>query len=77
MAHPFEKMFAAALMKSTKDDNLVLETALKLSAKGYSNVEIAGVLKSYAQGLIYPTEALLITESYEEFVEQLGLITEE
>lgn len=71
MAHPFEKMFAESLKASTEFDNSVLEKAEELIEKGYRGAEIATVLQKYAQGLIDPKEAAIVSEAYEEFAHYL------
>lgn len=61
------KMFTNALKESTVSDNLVLEEALKLKEKGYSPLEIYGVLKKLHMGRIDDTEAEILGEVVEEF----------
>ena len=69
MAHPFEKMFMAALRKSTEMDNVVLKEALKLRDKGYAETEIAGVLKNLQAGLINDDQAEIVGEALAEFAD--------
>jgi Holliday junction resolvasome RuvABC DNA-binding subunit len=52
VAHPFSKLFDAALAQSTPGDNLLLEEAEALRAKGYSAQEIHGVLVKMQKSLI-------------------------
>lgn len=70
MAHPFEKMFLNALRKSTIDENLVLEEAKKLIAKGYAPTEIHEVLSKLASGLIADGDVEIVTDVLEELGEQ-------
>jgi len=67
MAHPFEKMFDKALAKSTEFDNAVLTEAERLQEKGYSSIEIAGILDKLARSLIDEKEAKIVIEALEEF----------
>jgi hypothetical protein len=69
MAHPFEKMFDAAIRKSTPLDNQVLETALQLRDKGYPATEICEVLIKLEKSLIDKEEAELVAEAIAEFGE--------
>ncbi len=66
MAHPFTKMFDTALRKSTELDNEVVKEALKIKDKGYSPVEIHGVLDKLQKGLIDDAEAEIVKEAVEE-----------
>lgn len=52
MAHPFTKLFDAALKRSTPTDNQVLVEARLLKAKGYGAEEIHGVLIKMQHGLV-------------------------
>ena len=67
MAHPFEKIFDAALKKSTPMDNVVLTEAKKLKRKGYSLREIYEVLLKLKQGLIDDKDSEIVAEAAEEF----------
>lgn len=69
MAHPFAKMFTAALRKSTLEENLVLKEAEKLREKGYSPQEIYRVLQSCGAGLIDDMESEIVADAVEEFGE--------
>ncbi len=66
MAHPFEGIFLEALKKSTAFDNVVLEKAEELIAKGYREAEVIGVLKTLRDGLIDTTEREIVGEAYAE-----------
>ena len=77
MAHPFEKMFDKALLKSTEFDNVVLTEAEKLQEKGYSPIEIAGVLSKLSRSLIDPKEAQIVLEALEEFKQYLPDLDDE
>jgi hypothetical protein len=69
MAHPFLKMFATALKKSTPDDfdNLVLLQAEKLKEKGYRVEEIHEVLLKFSKGIIDDSDTEVAKEALEEF----------
>lgn len=67
MKHPFTKLFYNALKKSSLTDNVVLAEAEKLKGKGYSAVEIYGVLVPFGKGIIDPVEDEIVTEAIEEF----------
>lgn len=67
MAHPFEKIFGAALRKSTPADNVVLKEAENLKGKGYSADEIYAVLLKLKQGLIDDKDSEIVQEAAEEF----------
>lgn len=71
MAHPWEKLFNKALRQSTEDENLVLEEAQALRAKGYSVVEIFGVLTHLRDALIQDKERNIVAEAAEEFEKYL------
>jgi len=73
MAHPFSKMFDAALRKSTLEDNVVLEVAEKLKAKGYRPEEIYTVLEKLRVGLIDDGESEIVSEAAEEFSRYLDI----
>ncbi len=67
MKHPFAKLFYTALKKSSLTDNVVLAEAEKLKGKGYSPIEIYGVLVPFGKGLIDPVEDEIVAEAIEEF----------
>lgn len=67
MAHPFEKMFDKALRKSTPEENLVLEEAEALRAKGYSVSEIYDVLLHLRGALVQDKDRAIVNEATEEF----------
>lgn len=67
MAHPFSKMFDAALKKSTPLDNYVLEEAEKLKKKGYRAEEIYAVLQKLHGSLIEDSDREILGEALEEF----------
>jgi hypothetical protein len=73
MAHPFAKMFDAALRKSSPDDfdNRILLVAEDLKKKGYRDSEIHMVLEKFAKGLIDPKDAAAANEALEEFSRHL------
>ena len=60
-------MFYKALKSSTLDNNLVLEEAVKLREKGYSEAEITSVLTRLQKSLIDDTEAQIVQEALEDF----------
>lgn len=66
MAHPFSRIFDAALRKSTPEDNAVLKEAELLRAKGYDVGEIHGVLVKMKQGLIRDEDYETVGEAAEE-----------
>ncbi|MDB5225528.1 MAG: hypothetical protein JWL87_480 [Candidatus Adlerbacteria bacterium] len=66
MAHPFSKLFDAALRKSTPEDNVLLKEAELLRAKGYSVEEIHGVLLKMQQGLVRDQDQEVAQEAAEE-----------
>jgi DNA-binding transcriptional MerR regulator len=66
MAHPFSKLFDAALRKSTPQDNRLLKEAELLRAKGYSVEEIHGVLLKMQQGLVRDRDQEIAQEAVEE-----------
>jgi hypothetical protein len=66
MAHPFSKLFDAALRKSAPEDNRVLKEAELLKAKGYDAGEIHAVLAKMQQGLIRDEDHELVKEAAEE-----------
>jgi hypothetical protein len=66
MAHPFSRIFDAALRKSTPEDNAVLKEAELLRAKGYDAGEIHAVLVKMKQGLIRDEEYEAVGEAAEE-----------
>lgn len=67
MAHPFLKMFDAAIKKSTPLQNEVLGVAEGLKEKGYSADEIFTVLTKLHKSLIDKDEAEIVGEAVEEF----------
>lgn len=75
MAHPFAKMFDAALRKSRTDDieNHILVAAEGLKGKGYRVSEIYEVLRAFAHGLIDPDESSIAQEALEEFSRHLDV----
>lgn len=66
MAHPFSKLFDAALKRSTQDDNQVLKEAEQLRAKGYGVEEIHEVLAKMRQELIRDEDHEVAKEAAEE-----------
>lgn len=66
MAHPFSKLFDAALRRSTPTDNQVLKEAELLRAKGYSAEEIHAVLLKMQQGLVRDEDHEVAREAAEE-----------
>lgn len=66
MAHPFSKLFDAALRKSTPTDNQVLKEAELLRAKGYGVEEIHAVLLKMQQGLVRDEDHEVAREAAEE-----------
>ena len=66
MAHPFSKLFDAALRKSAPDDNRVLKEAELLRAKGYGAGEIHAVLVKMQQGLVRDEDHEIAREAAEE-----------
>lgn len=73
MSHPFMKLFDRALAKSNSDSNLVLEEAEKLRQKGYSVVEIYGLLTRLQASLIAEEESAIAAEAVEEFSKYIDL----
>ncbi len=69
--HPFEKMFYKALKSSTLEDNWVFKEASQLREKGYSEAEITTVLTKLQKSLIDDTEAQIVAEALEDFIEEL------
>ena len=69
MAHPFERMFAKALKKSSLESNLVFEEAKKLYEKGYRKEEILTVLQKLHKSLVDETEEQIVSEAALEFDE--------
>jgi len=67
MKHPFVKIIYQALKKSTEYENLVLEEAEKLRAKGYPELEIREVLLSVRKGLLEEKDIEIMEEALEEF----------
>jgi hypothetical protein len=67
MSHPFEKMFQAALRKSTPQENLVLEEAEMLRKKGYGVQEIYDVLAKLHRELLSARDVEMVGEAVEEF----------
>jgi hypothetical protein len=69
MAHPFAKMFDAALRKSRPDDmeNRILLEAERLKGMGYRVSEIHDVLKKFAGGIVDDADSALAKEALEEF----------
>jgi hypothetical protein len=68
MAHPFISFFDKGLKKSTSEDNVVLQEALKLREKGYRDEEVGEVLRSFAKSLVDDREAGIAEEALEEFL---------
>lgn len=66
MAHPFSKLFDAALKKSTTMDNRVLAEAEQLRAKGYSTQEIYEVLRKMEKALVRSEDEEVLKEAAEE-----------
>lgn len=66
MAHPFSKLFDAALRRSTPEDNQVLKEAEQLRAKGYSAQEIYEVLVKMRQELVRDEDHEVAREAAEE-----------
>lgn len=66
MAHPFSKLFDAALRRSTPEDNQVLKEAEQLRAKGYSAQEIYEVLVKMRQELVRDEDYEVAREAAEE-----------
>ncbi len=66
MAHPFLKLFDAALRRSTPDDNQVLVEAELLRAKGYGVEEIHAVLLKMQQELVRDEDHEVAKEAAEE-----------
>ena len=60
-------MFEKALKESTPQENLVLEEAEGLRAKGYSPQEIFDVLAKLHRELVSDTDAAIVGEALEEF----------
>ena len=73
MAHPFEKIFEAALKKSTLEENLVLMEAEKILKKGYSPIEIFAVLTKLKQSLVLDADEHIVGEAAEEFSRHLDI----
>jgi Holliday junction resolvasome RuvABC DNA-binding subunit len=71
VAHPFSKLFDAALAQSTPGDNLLLEEAEALRAKGYSAQEIHGVLVKMQKSLIKDEDFETAKEAAEEMEKYL------
>lgn len=67
MGHPFEKLFEAALRRSTPMDNQVLVEAEKLKNRGYRATEIYEVLERFRKGRIDESESEIADEAAEEF----------
>ncbi len=69
MAHPFAKMFQAALRKSRPDDieNRILLEAERLKGMGYRTSEIYEVLRKFSQGIVDDADSALALEALEEF----------
>ena len=67
MSHPFSKMLELALKKSTPDENYVLAEAEKLMEKGYTAVEIFGVLGQLHKSLVSDRDRDILAEAVEEF----------
>lgn len=66
MAHPFSKLFDAALKKSTPTDNQLLKEAELLKAKGYGVEEIHSVLVKMQQELVRDEDYEVAREAAEE-----------
>lgn len=66
MAHPFSKLFDAALKRSTPTDNHVLKEAELLRAKGYGVEEIYAVLLKMQQELVRDEDHEVAREAAEE-----------
>lgn len=62
-------MFDKALRKSKPEDNLVLQKAEELLAKGYPAKEIFAVLVRLEKSLIGDADAAILKEAVEEFQE--------
>ncbi len=69
MSHPFTKIFEKALKKSTVDENLVFDEAIKLRKKGYSVSEIRSVLDKLQKSLSDESEEKIVGEALLDFVE--------
>lgn len=67
MAHPFSKIFEKALRKCTDDENFVLQEAIKIRKKGYSDTEICAVLTKLQKSLIDDSEASIVQEAIDSF----------
>jgi hypothetical protein len=66
MAHPFSKLFDAALRRSTPADNRLLREAELLRAKGYGAEEIHAVLLKMQQALLRDEGHEIAKEAAEE-----------
>jgi SOS response regulatory protein OraA/RecX len=71
MAHPFEKLFDAALRQSTPTENRVLDVAEELRKKGYSPKEIYDVLAALHRALLSDRDVALVGEAVDEFATYL------
>ncbi len=65
MAHPFIKLFDAALKKSTPEDNAVYRVAAGLIEKGYRPAEVLECLVRLEKSLLDPAEAAVVAEARE------------
>lgn len=69
MAHPFEKLFVAALRKSSPQENAVLDKAYELVADGYDAREVRDVLARFKNSLIDSSEEQIVADALEAFDE--------
>lgn len=69
MAHPFIKLFDAALKKSALDDNAVYRVAAGLIEKGYRPAEVLECLTRLEKSLIDPAHAAIVAEARVELEE--------
>lgn len=72
MAHSFSRIFEQALKKSTPDDNVVLLEAEKIVKKGYSKIEVLGILEKLIRGRIDEDEASILAEARDTLCEEDG-----
>jgi len=66
MAHPFSKLFDAALRHSTPEDNRVLAEAEQLKAKGYGVEEIYAVLIRMQKEVVRDEDQEVVKEAAEQ-----------
>lgn len=71
MAHPFEKLFVAALRKSSAQENAVLDKAYELVADGYDACEVRDVLARFKNSLIDSSEEQIVADALEAFDEAI------